>query len=621
MTLPARIIHLEDTATDAEIVKRVITKSKLPMVWLWVSSRLEYEEALNTFKPDIILSDHSLPSFTSVDAFKVLRDKGLDIPFIVITATISEEFAVMMMKEGVADYLLKDRLQRLPVAIQNALDKWRIERERGAYQAEVGRNEKRFRGLIENIHDLIGLTDEHLNPVYSSKSYARITGWTLEERRMAGSTELIHPDDRQNYALFVKTALAEPGRHVDVAYRLLHKQGYYLWMEGTIVNMIADPSINGIIYNLRDVTARKNAEASLTKSEARFRALIENNYDAIVVRDRNLALTYASPSVFRMLGAKTPQILNDQTLPMVVYEDDVALVQEVYKNVLDQPGKAFSASLRLIHKAGHVIWVEGVITNMLDNENVKGIVANFRDITERREIELQQEKISLDLMDRNKDLEQYAYIVSHNLRGPVANILGIANLLRHPQLRKEDHQDALNGIFSAAENLDQVIADLNQVLQVKGHAHEKREPVNFAALVDAISASISGIIGKHGVQLQTDFQEIESLVTIKSYLYSIFYNLISNSIKYRRPGVTPIIRISSRKVSDRTYLIFQDNGMGIDLELQGAKIFGLYKRFHGSHAEGKGMGLFMVKTQVETLGGKIGVESQVDEGTSFTIEL
>ena len=122
------------------------------------------------------------------------------------------------------------------------------------------------------------------------------------------------------------------------------------------------------------------------------------------------------------------------------------------------------------------------------------------------------------------------------------------------------------------------------------------------------------------MEINTDFSAVNEYYTIKSYLHSIFYNLIVNSIKYRSPVRRPIIGISSSKREGKIFLIFKDNGSGFNLEKTAGQIFGLYKRFH-SHIEGKGMGLFMVKTQVEVLGGKIKVKSRPDFGTEFEIEL
>jgi signal transduction histidine kinase len=119
--------------------------------------------------------------------------------------------------------------------------------------------------------------------------------------------------------------------------------------------------------------------------------------------------------------------------------------------------------------------------------------------------------------------------------------------------------------------------------------------------------------------LLQNFSAIDSFFTIKSYFYSIFYNLILNSIKYKKENIPPVIKISSCKFEDRILLKFTDNGLGMDLQKSGEQVFGLYKRFH-THIEGKGMGLFMVKTQVEALGGKINISSEVNKGTEFLIQ-
>jgi signal transduction histidine kinase len=170
-------------------------------------------------------------------------------------------------------------------------------------------------------------------------------------------------------------------------------------------------------------------------------------------------------------------------------------------------------------------------------------------------------------------------------------------------------------------NLDEIIKDLNYILQLKaGGAHEKSEPIYLQQLVDAIKMSIGNIIETEKAEINCHFEGAESVVAIRSYLYSIFYNLILNSIKYKQQGIAPVINITSLKHNGETEVLFVDNGKGIDLGRHGKDIFGLYKRFD-TKVEGKGMGLFMVKTQVENLGGKISVQSKVNRGTTFKLEL
>src|ERR1700722_1197879 len=122
-----KILHLEDVPTDAMLVRYQLEKAKLKFEKLDVDTREDYEAGLREYKPDIILSDHSLPAFNSTEALAILKASGLHVPFILITSTISEEFAVNIMQQGAADYILKDRLQRLPNAIRNVIEKFRID--------------------------------------------------------------------------------------------------------------------------------------------------------------------------------------------------------------------------------------------------------------------------------------------------------------------------------------------------------------------------------------------------------------------------------------------------------------------------------------------------------------
>jgi signal transduction histidine kinase len=129
MDRPLKILHLEDLPADAELVARVLRKAKLTFETEVVYDKPDFLKALHKFQPDIILSDHSLPAFNSLEALKITRDEGVHAPFILVTATVSEEYAVNVIKEGASDYILKDRLERLPNAVLNALDKRRAEEE------------------------------------------------------------------------------------------------------------------------------------------------------------------------------------------------------------------------------------------------------------------------------------------------------------------------------------------------------------------------------------------------------------------------------------------------------------------------------------------------------------
>jgi two-component system sensor histidine kinase UhpB len=149
MALPLKILHLEDLASDAEMVDRVLRKAKFDFEKKVVIDRPEFVQALREFKPDIILSDHSLPAFNSLEALRITREEGSHAPVILVTATVSEEYAVNVIKEGASDYILKDRLERLPNAVQNALDKQRMEEERRHADEALRSSEQKYKLLFE----------------------------------------------------------------------------------------------------------------------------------------------------------------------------------------------------------------------------------------------------------------------------------------------------------------------------------------------------------------------------------------------------------------------------------------------------------------------------------------
>jgi PAS domain S-box-containing protein len=253
--------------------------------------------------------------------------------------------------------------------------------------------------------------------------------------------------------------------------------------------------------------------------------------------------------------------------------------------------------------------------------SIMGVVLVFRDVTKQRQEEVLKEKITADLVQRNKDHEHFATIISHDLRAPVANILSLTTMAKDKDLIKREKEFVINSLAASAERLDEVIVDLNVILSVGKQFNEKKEKVQFSKLVIDIQESIRNILDIEQPNFKLDFKRADEIFTIKIYMYSILYNLISNSIKYRKSSAPLNITIVSDIVDGKVILKFKDNGLGIDLKNSGMELFGLYKRFHLDKAEGKGMGLYMVKVQVEKLGGKISVKSKVNRGTEFTMVL
>jgi len=285
MAKKVKILLLEDSPSDVELIWRMLEKDKINFEGLSVESREEFISTLKSFSPDIILSDHTLPSFNSYDALDILREKRLKLPFILITSTISGDFAVDVIKRGADDYVLKDRMERLPLAVRNALEKYRLDRERQVYLDEIIKNEKHYRALIENINDAIILINKNGKVIYQSPSVDQITGLTFAQLGTKKAFDNIHPDDLKDSLALFKEAGAQPGIPLSSQYRILHKNGYYIWVEGTIRNLLHDKSVKAYILNFRDISERKQSELKIFQANRLYAFISQINQTIVHVKD------------------------------------------------------------------------------------------------------------------------------------------------------------------------------------------------------------------------------------------------------------------------------------------------------------------------------------------------
>lgn len=235
---------------------------------------------------------------------------------------------------------------------------------------------------------------------------------------------------------------------------------------------------------------------------------------------------------------------------------------------------------------------------------------------EQKTAELQQS--NEELIKHNNELQQFSNTLSHNLRGPVANLLGLAQLFKMDS--GQEDQDVIAGhILKSAESLDGIIKDLNKVVELRNNLFQIKEKIEIQKTVEEVWFVLDQNVKQCNGKLMLNI-DVPVFYGVRPYFQSIIYNLISNAIKYRHIDRDCLIRISSANKDNKCIIEVQDNGIGIDLDRYGEKIFGMYKRFH-DHMEGKGLGLFLTKQQVEAMNGRIHVESKLGIGTRFSIEL
>lgn len=248
------------------------------------------------------------------------------------------------------------------------------------------------------------------------------------------------------------------------------------------------------------------------------------------------------------------------------------------------------------------------------SQKIQSLNDHLKIEVDNRTQELQ--KTNKELIEHNNQLEQFAFIAAHNLRAPLVRVLGLANLIQMGE-SEEDKRAALEKMICAAHDLDQVVKDLNAILNIKRHTGNFAE-VDLNESLTRTKRILEKEIEDTGTRIIHNFSEADRVYAIAPYVESILYNLISNAIKYRDPVRAPYIAIKTTHEQDFVCLAVMDNGLGIDLRKYKQNIFSLYKRFH-LHVEGKGLGLYLVKTQIEALGGRVEVRSAPNEGTTFQV--
>lgn len=300
-------------------------------------------------------------------------------------------------------------------------------------------------------------------------------------------------------------------------------------------------------------------------------------------------------------------------------------INKAFADLLSK-GSIFDLRLEIVTSRGNSVWIRTIGKPEYDvNGRIYRVSGLFQDIdTEKRyELERQAQYDKLQhmasrLSKQNASLMDFAHITSHNLRSPVGNLLSLSSMYNDFDI--EDRPGLFEKIQGEINRLSSTLDDLVDSLVIREDANIDLEEIELRNIYSKIEQSLGNSISHTGISITTDFSECPSIRSNVNYMESIFLNMVTNAIKYRNENVESHLRIQSKIDQSKVVLSFEDNGIGIDLNRHGEKVFGLYKTFH-RNKDAKGVGLFMVKAHVEALGGKINIQSETNKGTTFTITL
>lgn len=378
------------------------------------------------------------------------------------------------------------------------------------------------------------------------------------------------------------------------------------------------PSAERLSIYFSDITDRVEADKRLE-----MLALVASGTDnGVVITDAQGLTVWVNDSFVRHTGYMLDEMVG-KTPGAVLQgpETDPATVAHIRERMKHK--KPFTVNILNYKKSGKKLWLAMDITPIYnDAGELTQFIAIQQNINYRKEIEASQAKMTQDLYRQNRDLQQFTYVISHNLRAPLANALGLATLLTKVNKNTEAFGVSLAHLRKSVAEADTVLRDLNMLLSIRDQQDVvAQEPIAVAEVCQQAIANLAEALQRCGGRVSLNVADDLVMHGNRAYLYSIFYNLLSNSIKYRseeRPLEVEIKNLIGKEGSST--ISFNDNGSGFDMHKAGSEVFQLYKRFH-TNQRGRGIGLFLVKTHVEAMGGKIEVTSGVNHGTRFLIHL
>lgn len=471
---------------------------------------------------------------------------------------------------------------------------------------QLRENEHKLRLFVEHSPASLAMFDMDMKYILTSKRW--ITDYKLNDKEVIGKSHYeVFPTIPQHWKEIHQRCLAGASEKCDED-SFIGEDGTLNWLYWEIHPWYkASGEIGGIIMFTEVITDR-------VETRMKYQTLVEQSLVGVyIIQDGKFV--YVNPILAKESGYSSTELIG-MGFQEFIHPDDLQVVATNLQARSEWKTENNRYEVRAITREKNILWIElfGAAIMLNGKKAIMGTIVNIND---RKNLEIERQRIIHDLVQRNRDLEQFAHILSHNVRAPLSTILGLSELYKEEQDEK-DRAITIKGIEQSAEQLDGIIKDLNDILRVKHSLAEIKNICSFDDITRNVKAILADKLNESGARIETDYSAMPQINTVQAYMTSIFYNIISNAIKYAQSGIEPVIKIRSSLSEGKMKLVFNDNGIGIDMSKHGNQLFGLYKRFH-SHVEGKGLGLYIVKTQVEALNGTIQVNSSLNKGTEFII--
>ena len=627
-----KLLLLHNCNSDTEAIKKQLEKlTDYNLILEFTKQEVDFKSLLKSFKPNIIVSEldngnqdgkeSSSYCYDGKDALNFCKVYFPEIPFLFIAEKLCNKTAIEFLKLGATDFLLKNNIQELPATVFKALRHSEEKMAIKTVKQKRWEDTQRFKGLIEHSQDPVLTYNSNGIITYVSPAIKRVLGYSVKEFIGTNVKDHIHPEDLTSREIKFEALLnSDNSYYVIEEERLLHKKGHYIWVKAVVSDARLSPGIQGFMTNFRDITESKESQLQLEKTLKILtdykEALVESSI--VVITDIKGVITYVNDEFCNVSKYKREELIGEYLIDFneKYHHNDFYL--ELIETI--SSGNIWKGEIKKNAKDGNYYWVNGTIIPFTDTygKHYQYIVV-MQNITDRKR-KTEELSESLELVnDQNKRLLNFSYIVSHNLRSHSSNLQSILGFLEKAE-HENEKKEMISYLKDVTKSLNDTLYNLNEVVSIQSNTAIKKESLSLLEYVEAAISNLNPDI--HHTQAKIDINIPKHLRVNfnKGYLESVLQNIIHNSIKYRHPDRQPEISITTKMMENATVLSVSDNGLGIDLEKNKHKLFGMYKTFHGNK-NALGLGLFMTKNQVEAMGGTITVESETNKGTTFNIKI
>jgi PAS domain S-box-containing protein len=601
------ILVIEDNPGDYFLVKEYLEDAFTASTIYHADTLKNGIDILEQRQVDVILLDLTLPDGMGISSFQTIHAKAPGVPIIILTGLGDTAIALESLKVGAQDYIVKDDSN---TTVLNKSIQYGIERSK--IFDRLRKSEEQYKYLFLSNPLPMCAFDRKTNKFLMVNDAAmQHYGYSEDEFLNMHLNDLVasnHLDNQDS----IDDAANNPGEHNNTT-DLKHKK-----KDGNVIDIemrtheIVIEGVEACLAVMHDVTERNKAKEQLRESEQMFRTISENFPNgAVAILDKDLTVLYIAGKEFHVAGVTSSYFENTNYTSHFSSPINQKVMENLQK-VFDGQNSVFEA------KHDSLSYMISAVPLYEADGRINKIVIATQNISEQKRNEQEKEMLIEELTQNNSDLQQFSYITSHNLRAPLSNLLGILKLLDTSMVTDPTTNSLLKNFEECTLQLNDTVNDLINVLIIKNNVNAKKERLDIRKIFDNVISSVQTTIDSNHMKITAGFDNAYEVDFNRTYLQSILLNLLTNAIKYSSPNRPPHINIYTKKVKDGIRLYFADNGLGIDLTRYKDRIFGLYQRFH-DHADSKGLGLYIVNSQIRVMGGEIEVESEVDKGTTFII--